>query len=159
MIKRGEETIRTKKEALRDARATISWLEHDYDKPVKAKEYKDEIKNVDDLFDFYKLCTSYDVNIRWLDFKQRWSGLDDSERNQIYNYIGMFRERQQRNITICQMRLVEGLVKTLTNHETVVEKMIQFTNDDVPNFLKRLRRAERYALEHPSTLKYMTSTA
>jgi len=159
MMKRGDETFLTKEEALRDARAVRKRLERGYANPFEAKEYRDEIKNADDLFDFYKLCRGYGIVMEWRGFKKRWYGLNHCERNEIYNYIGMFRERECRDIAIRQVKLIEGLAECMADNEMVVDEIIHFRNDDVPNFLKRLRRAERYSLEHPSKLKFMTGAA
>jgi hypothetical protein len=163
MLKRetetGTETFLTKKEALANVRSIRQRLEQEYAKPFEVKEVNDGIKNVNDLFDFYKLCGSYGFKMEWRGFKKMWQGLDSYAKNEFYNYINVLREKEHRDIEISRAKLAEALTESIDDGEMLVEKVIHFRNNDVPKFLRRLSRAERYSLEHPSELKFMTGVA
>jgi len=157
MLKRVNETHLTKKEALNDARAIRQRLEQEYNSPFEVKKAEDEIKNVDDLFDFYGLYKSHKFKMEWNSFKKMWMELDLYVKDEFYNYIYTLCERDGRDMDLLRARLAEGLIECMDDNEMLVQKVIKFTNDDVPKFFKKLRRAERYSLEHPSKLKFMTS--
>lgn len=145
-----DERVLTKEQALAELRERRKELEKEHAMPVKRVDVAKEITDIDELFGFYESCKHRGIDMPWNNFKKMWYEFNSYVQNEFYNYIDEFREMDYRDMEMLRLKLNEGLTSGMRDDEITIEKVIEFKNDDVPNYLKQLRRARRVSEENPS---------